>query len=106
MIGISTRLLVLGAPDSTVGTRQRPVDGHLPSRDELPGHRVTDLFARPVGAPSRNSRHLARIGIDNVTSQKMTPNSMGQTQSRLCLRSVSFPSSDQSRESVRSLTTD
>jgi len=53
MVGTSTWSSVLGAPDSTVGTRQRPVDGHLPSKEEVPVHRITDLFARPV----RHSEH-------------------------------------------------
>jgi hypothetical protein len=48
MVVTSTWSSFLGAPDSTVGTRQRPVDGHLRQRDERPGHRDADLFARLV----------------------------------------------------------
>jgi hypothetical protein len=48
MVRTSTWSSVLGAPDITVGTRQRPVDGHLSLRDELPDHGSTHLFARPV----------------------------------------------------------
>jgi len=44
MVRTSTWSSFLDAPDSTVGTRRRPVDGHLPQPDEL----VTGLSARPV----------------------------------------------------------
>jgi hypothetical protein len=40
MVGTSTWSSVLGAPDSTVGTRQRPVDGHLSSEEEVPVQRI------------------------------------------------------------------
>src|ERR1022692_3454812 len=50
MVGTSTWSSVLGAPDSTVGTRQRPVDGHLDSKEEVPVQSITRLSARPVSA--------------------------------------------------------